>query len=304
MDAQTAIRNHGSDHPVCLIPSGLFTLPSHSGVRTRGMRLSYNIFAWSWRIWKAGVRRMRPGRTAATIRDRLNNLPFSRLEAMTAGNPLMVLAPHADDESLGCGGLIAEACKQGIEVWVCIVTDGTGSHPKSASYPADRLMVLRESEAHAAASALGLASAQVVFLRHRDGSALRRRQEFRQAVERVASMVRDHGIRTICTSSRLDLHRDHKAANRLAKTVGKRAGCRVLSYPIWLWDLPGRSWLPLRTISGCRIDITAHLKAKTAAIACHRSQVSRMIMDDADHVPLTPTFLDTFKRPFEVFIVD
>ena len=268
------------------------------------MRLFHKIVAWSWRIGKAGVRRMRPGRTAATIRNRLNNLPFNRIEAVTAGNPLMVLAPHADDESLGCGGLMAEACKLGIELWVCILTDGTGSHPKSASYPADRLMALRESEAHAAASVLGLAPERVVFLRHRDGSALRRREEFRQAVDQVASLVRDRNIRMICTTSRLDPHPDHKAANRLAKAVGKRAGCQVLSYPIWLWDLPGRSWLPLRTVSGWRIDVTAHLKAKTAAIACHRSQVSHMIVDDADHVPLTSTFLATFERPFEVFIVD
>ena len=247
---------------------------------------------------------MRPGRTAATIRDRLNNLPLNRIEAITAGKPLMVLAPHADDESLGCGGLIAEICKQGIDVWVCILTDGTGSHPKSASYPADRLMALRESEAQAAASALGLASERVVFLRYRDGSALRRRKEFRQAVDRVASLVRDRAIGTICATSRLDPHPDHKAANRLAKAVGKRAGCQVLSYPIWLWDVPGRSWLPLRNVNGWRIDITAHLNAKAAAIACHRSQVSRMITDDAEHVPLTPTFLAAFERPFEVFIVD
>ena len=268
------------------------------------MGLFANIVEWCWRIAKAGVRRMRPGRTAATIRDKLNNLPFDRAEAIIGSNPLMVLAPHPDDESLGCGGLIAEVCKQGIDVWVCILTDGTGSHPKSASYPADQLMALRESETYAATSALGLASGQVVFLRYLDGSALRRRKEFRQAVDRVGCLVRNHNIRTICTTSRLDAHRDHKAANRLAKVVGKRAGCKVFSYPIWIWDLPPRSWLPIRNVRGWRIDIAAHLTAKTAAIACHCSQVSRIITDDAEHTPLTPTFLATFKRPFEVLIED
>ncbi len=44
--------------------------------------------------------------------------------------PIVVLAPHPDDESLGCGALLAAAfAGKGARV-VCL-TDGSGSHPGS-----------------------------------------------------------------------------------------------------------------------------------------------------------------------------
>jgi LmbE family N-acetylglucosaminyl deacetylase len=47
----------------------------------------------------------------------------------------MVLAPHADDESLGCGGLIAELVAKARPPMIVILRDGTGSHPLSREIP-------------------------------------------------------------------------------------------------------------------------------------------------------------------------
>src|SRR5437762_25173 len=86
----------------------------------------------------------------------LESAPYASLETTTQGGPLLVLAPHPDDESLGCGGLIAEACGRGQDVHVVILTDGTGSHPNSRAWPRHRLKALREAEAREAVAALGL----------------------------------------------------------------------------------------------------------------------------------------------------
>ena len=86
----------------------------------------------------------------------LRSLPVADYDAMTGAEPVLVLAPHADDESCGCGGLIAEACARGREIAVTVLTDGTGSHPHSRAYPAPRLRALREAEAREAVAALGL----------------------------------------------------------------------------------------------------------------------------------------------------
>ena len=78
-------------------------------------------------------------------------LPVAPLATLVPeGRGLVVVAPHPDDESLGCGGLIVQALADGRAVRVVIVSDGCGSHPNSKAYPHERLRALRESETVAA----------------------------------------------------------------------------------------------------------------------------------------------------------
>src|ERR1700722_17819790 len=83
-------------------------------------------------------------------------LPFGTLDDVTGPGCGLILAPHPDDESLGCGGLIAAGCHARRAPIVAILTDGAMSHPGSKAYPGERLVRLREAEARGAASLLGL----------------------------------------------------------------------------------------------------------------------------------------------------
>ena len=83
----------------------------------------------------------------------------------------MVLAPHPDDESLGCGGMIAAACEAGTPPVVVFITDGAASHPGSRRFDATARRDIREQEARRAAAVLGLAEDRLVFLRLPDGAA-------------------------------------------------------------------------------------------------------------------------------------
>lgn len=42
------------------------------------------------------------------------------------GNTVLVIAPHPDDETLGCGGIIAQMLQNDVTVAVLLVTDGNG----------------------------------------------------------------------------------------------------------------------------------------------------------------------------------
>jgi GlcNAc-PI de-N-acetylase len=94
--------------------------------------------------------------TADELLTAAQRLPFRPVREALEDRPLIVVAPHPDDESLGCGGLIAAACRQGLRGKVIIVSDGAGSHPYSKAYPPDRLRAIRQEEAKRAGAELGL----------------------------------------------------------------------------------------------------------------------------------------------------
>ena len=65
--------------------------------------------------------------------------------------PLLVIAPHPDDETLGCGGLIIRERLAGRLVRIVFLTDGSQSHRDHPSLTPTALAKLRKAEAVAAA---------------------------------------------------------------------------------------------------------------------------------------------------------
>lgn len=214
----------------------------------------------------------------------------------------MILAPHADDESLGCGGLIAELAANGRPPMVVIVTDGTGSHPLSIEYPARRLRALRESETLRAAAILGVPADHVIFLRLRDTAAPRSGPDFESAVATIEHLMRRHGTDVICAPWLHDPHGDHEAVQLIARASCARTGALLFSYPVWGWLLDDDTLLPVESISGWRLDIRRHLELKHKAIAAHASQYSDLIADDPSGFRLPTELLAAFDSPYEVFI--
>lgn len=229
-------------------------------------------------------------------------LPLADLDTITGRQPILVLAPHADDESLGCGGLIAQARAAGQDVHVAILTDGTRSHPNSRAYPAQRLKALREQEAADAIAVLGVAPGRLWFFGHRDAAAPLRGEGLRRAAGQLAGYVRAHGIATVCATWKHDPHHDHLAAHRIAALARRQAGFRHLSYAVWGWTLPRTAWLPRTVVRGVRLDVTHSLAMKRRAIACHVSQMTNLIDDDPAAFRVPQALLDLCDRPFETFL--
>ena len=150
----------------------------------------------------------------------------------------LVVAPHQDDESLGCGGALALLARAGGPVRVLFVSDGSKSHVGSPSYPPDRLRATREGEALAALERLGLTERDATFLRLPDGAVPQAgRPGFDEAVAAVRTLLREWRPATILLPWRRDRHADHIASWQIMRAaVGRAAPPRFLEYPIWLWD--------------------------------------------------------------------
>jgi LmbE family N-acetylglucosaminyl deacetylase len=229
-------------------------------------------------------------------------LPLTDLDAIIGPGAPFILAPHPDDESLGCGGLIAEACRRGRHPTVAILTDGSMSHPNSVAYPTERLVPLREEETRRAVAELGLPPGHVHFLRAKDGAAPQRGAAMLALAETLARLARERRAGVMLTTWEHDPHPDHLAANIVAREAARIAGLRLLRYPVWGWTLPLRNWLPRTPIVGHRLAMGQHLPAKRRAIAAHVSQYTDLIADDPRGFRLPDRLLSALDQPWEVFL--
>jgi LmbE family N-acetylglucosaminyl deacetylase len=239
---------------------------------------------------------------AGELHRRMRELPVAPLATLLKGRPALILAPHPDDESLGCGGLIAASCDATLPPIVVVVTDGTGSHPNSRQFPPPALRLLREAETHEAVAHLGLSPDRVVFLRLRDTAAPSHGPDFDAAVTAISAQLQHHGCGSICAPWRHDPHCDHEAAHLIAVEAAGQTGARLYSYPVWGWTLPRDTELNEPLPSGMRLDVSRHLSAKRSAIAAHASQHGHVVTDDPDGFSLPPNLLSVFEQPYEVFL--
>jgi LmbE family N-acetylglucosaminyl deacetylase len=239
---------------------------------------------------------------AVDILSSLRALPVTDVDTITNHGKVMVLAPHADDESLGCGGLIAELTAKGRAPMIVVVTDGTGSHPSSRAYPASELCALREREVLDAVTILGVPANHLAFLRLRDTATPQSGPEFDSTVSMVAYLMRKHGCDVLCAPWLYDPHCDHEAAQLIARSAAKRMSAPLLSYPVWGWLLADDTPLPDAPVEGWRLDIQQHLELKRRAIASHASQYSDLIVDDPNGFRLPADLLSAFDSPYEVFL--
>ena len=221
--------------------------------------------------------------------------------ALFGDRPILVLAPHPDDESLGCGGLIAHACARGHPIHVAIMTDGAASHPGSTTWPPPRLRALRAAEVRSATALLGLPPERLLFLGAPDGTAPHDGAAFEQLAIRLGEWAGARAVGTICASWQHDPHGDHAAAARLAAAVAARLGARHLAYPVWAWTVPDTADLPAPR-DGARLDIAAWLQLKRRAIDAHASQTSGLIADAPQGFRMSAAFRAWFEQPWETFL--
>jgi len=231
--------------------------------------------------------------------------PISLDELDAIGN-VLVIAPHPDDESLGCGGTIALLRERGFAVHVLFVSDGTMSHPNSPTYPADRLRQLRESEALEALHVLNVPPEQATFMRQKDRQVTTPDSPaFADAVAFIRKLLMALKPTTVLVPWRRDPHPDHRASWELLDGALAEipARPRVLEYLIWLWELGHEADMPGRDeMTVWRVPIASVITQRDQAIAAHRSQVSRLIDDDPTAFYLSPELLTHFHTPRELFL--
>jgi LmbE family N-acetylglucosaminyl deacetylase len=224
------------------------------------------------------------------------------LDDVIGSGTCLILAPHPDDESLGCGGLIAACVAAKRLPLVAVLTDGAGSHPGSRAFPPDRLRAVRAHEVRRAVGLLGLPPERVMFLGVPDTAAPVDGPEFEAVVAALVKLI-GADCTAVLAPWQYDPHCDHEAASLMAAEVAARASIRHVAYPVWGWTLPEDEPVPGVPAAGFRFDVGRFLAVKRDAIATHESQYGDLITDDPEGFRLPPELLTVFDQTFETFLL-
>ena len=177
-----------------------------------------------------------------------------------------IIAPHPDDESIGCGGTICNHVNDGDAVTAVFLSSGELG---LAHLPGEEAARVREAEAQAAACVLGLE--ELIFLRLADLSV---DGSDEQAAVRLRRALSGAQPELVYVPHPLEAHPDHKATLPLVLNALRETDMRtatLLAYEVWT-PLPDHD---------CVNDVTSVMERKLEAIRCYHSQLEQFRYDDA-----------------------
>lgn len=209
----------------------------------------------------------------------------------------VVISPHPDDETLGCGGLIASKRRKDVPVTVVFLCDGQSSCGFRPRRTPEQVIAIRRREALAATSILGVPESSVHFCSVPDSTlnALSAEQQ-KRLINRIVQVLREQQPGEVFVPHQHDGHSDHEAAYRLVGRAVELAAisAKIIQFPVWLeWcQVLGCLKTLLLRRQAQRLVIQSSHRQKMLAVRCYRSQ----------RRALPWGFLQLFTRPVESFM--
>jgi len=191
-----------------------------------------------WKFIKQLRARPRPGNALPPALD------------LAQARRVLVIAPHPDDETIGCGGTLARLAPH-CEVQVLLVTngDGAGGLPPGASE-------VRKREMEQALRVLGV-TRPLVCMDEPDGGFV----DSRGFRDRLSALLREFKPNWVLLPWLDDIHSDHSGIAAASCAVLRRSDVeQVIHYETW-------TPVPATHV----VDITAVADTKRAALSCHRT---------------------------------
>ena len=185
-------------------------------------------------------------------------------------NKVLVIAPHADDEVLGCGASIAGHVYQGDDVKVVIVTN---AHKGDANlFSKDSIDIVR-NEALMAHSILGVQD--TIFLDF-PAPRLDSYPNYKISLE-LSKIIKDFNPSILYLPHPGDLHLDHKSTYRASLVAARPQNCCSISEIYCYETLSETDWSPMQGDEFFKpnyfSDITIFFDKKIQAMECFSSQL-------------------------------
>ncbi|MGH9361829.1 MAG: PIG-L deacetylase family protein [Thermoanaerobaculia bacterium] len=196
------------------------------------------------------------------------------MEDWLARQRLLVIAPHADDETIGCGGLIARVKAAGGQAFVQVLTVGDLDHYDGK----DHLVAgnTREKELAAAMEVLKVDDWEILI---RDSDLHLRldhipRRDLINLFERDSRLAIDNIRPTMIAIPAPSYNQDHEAVFKAALTACRPhlATLKPFQRVVLVADSPQLAWNHAAFKPNWYVDISDYLEQKLLAFSKHESQ--------------------------------
>jgi LmbE family N-acetylglucosaminyl deacetylase len=223
-----------------------------------------------------------------------------RSAAATAG-PVVILAPHPDDETLGCGGLIATRAAEGRRVVVVVVTDGRALLRRFGidTNPTEmEVSTMRKDETRRAVDILTRGTGDVVFLDVPNEELLARQEA---TTARVTALMADLKPAELYVTSPFESHAEHVATHAIARAACSSSGAcgAVFEFIVTLKRGTDLATVPRRQIA---VDVSAHRAREQQALLQFRSHLD--VISPKLPTPFEAHQYERYLTPREPFLVE
>lgn len=217
-----------------------------------------------------------------------------------SSSPALIVAPHPDDETFGCSGLIAEKVRKSSKVYILFLTAGEKSLHTVAK---EQIQHERRQSAILAMQALGLNEKHLLWLDLSDGGIPRKHdEEFGVVVDEIVKVIERTGAKEVYAPHYFEGWSDHIAAHEITVEAVKNFGNKVDFYLYWVW-----TWYYLSVVNMFKLPKSKMFKLpirsvydkKHLAIEAYTSNKTQNGEPYMGHLP--KIFMKSFSWPYEVY---
>lgn len=162
----------------------------------------------------------------------LLHLWASSLTKLPISGNVLIVAPHPDDEVIGCGGLIRRLVEKGQRVDVCILSGGGKSHNGCCDIDEHTLIEARRNLSRKAAEIISLPIDHLHFLNYPDGSISYDNENTPQLQKMITELKPD----AIFVPHKGEGWSDHIETGKIVREMLKDGGTfHLYEYCVWFW---------------------------------------------------------------------
>lgn len=173
-----------------------------------------------------------------------------RKKELEINGRILIVAPHPDDEVIGCGGLIARLVEEGNAPQIIVMTGGEGSHGKDCA-DTEAIVKARRGLTRNALSILGVPERNLHELDFKDGGITAESELMEPLKELIASLKPD----TVLVPHWGEGWPDHVNTAKIIKSLVPST-VQVWEYCVWMWYY--QVWRGLDWANAASLRLTPH----------------------------------------------